>query len=45
MEKIFLANCGARITSEDYADFIIDYTSITEEDIARYDICYKYYVL
>lgn len=36
-----MANCGARITSEDYADFIIDYTSITEEDIARYDICYN----
>jgi subtilisin family serine protease len=36
-----LANCGTRIKSEDYADFIIDYTTLTEEIITRYDICYN----
>lgn len=36
-----LSYCGIRIKSEDYADFIIDYTILTEEIETTYDICYN----
>ncbi len=33
-------DCSDRIISEDYAEFLVDLTTISEEDIATQDICY-----
>lgn len=36
-----MSNCGERILSEEYSDFIIDTTTIAENTELKYDLCYN----